>query len=353
MMHPISRFFVLLLCIAFLFPEKIYSEYSLEGFVGKRGGEYLFETGNRFPNLSGTRGGSRITFERDYNYVGFGGKWMKDQWELSGRFSTTGWAIDTGQARDEDFFLYNVSQERAHHIATRELSFHDSTSVYSGTRNFADGIGKSSMKEYGLDFFGRYYLGKSKADVLKSGDGYFLSAGAKYTYNKYIFYDVVQWVATNPIFYQPIGLGLSFSSTIFEIPIGYGYRWNWEKFYLDTSLHFLFAYIQTRDFHVQRNINFLSETAGTGFLATAELGYKYSNRTFGFLRLNQHRFFTKGNFKADGGLSQEDILANFAGKYKAHINTKEYSLELGIELRPEWGHATPQTTEPIIEKNQF
>lgn len=345
-MQPISRFVVFILFIASLFPENLYSEYSLEGYIGKRGGEYLFETGNRFPNLSGIRGGSRISFERDYNFVGLGGKWMKDQWEVSGKFSTTGWAINNGEARDEDFFMNNTSQERAHHIATRELSYHDSTTVYSGTRNFADGIGKSRMNEYGFDIFTRYYLEESKADILQSGDGFFLSTGVKYTYNKYIFYDVTQWIATNPIFYQPIGLGLSFSSTILEIPFGIGYRWNWEKFYLDTSIHFLFAYIQTRDFHIQRNINFLSKTGGTGIIATADLGYKFSNRFFGFLRMNQHRFFTKGNFEADGGLSEEDILANFVGKYKAHINTKEYSLELGVELRPEWGNRNIQRTEP-------
>jgi hypothetical protein len=328
------RFWLVLIC--FLVNQSLFAEYSVQLLGARSGGEFVFETGNRFPNLSGITGGSRISFDRNYNLGGIGGKYFHDRWELSGKFTTTGWYTNTGQARDEDFFLFSVSQERAHHMSLRDFTYHDSTNVYSGTRNFADGIGKSSMSEYNIDLFTRYYLGDAKADINESGDGFFLSGGFRYTYNKYYFYDVNQWIATTPVFYQPIGFGLSFANSIMEVPVGFGYRWNWEKFYIDSSFHVLFAYLQTRDFHKQRNINFESETIGTGILASAEIGYKFTEKLAGFIRLNQHRFFTKGNFTARGGLTRDDIAANFLGKFKAHINTKEFTLEFGAELRPEW-----------------
>jgi hypothetical protein len=345
------KFLFIVATISFLAVFPISAEYTIQPIIGRNGGDFVFETGSRFPNLSGIRAGSRISFERDFNLFGFGGKYFNGPIEFYGKFTTTGWSVPTGKARDEDFVLFTTSTERAHHINTREFSFYDTTSVFGGQRNFADGIGKSSMSEYNFDFLFRYYFGKSTPDIQKSGDGYYLSAGARYTYNKYKFYDVVQWIGSNPIFYQPIGFGLSFTNSIFEIPFGIGYRWNWEKFYLDTTLHGLFAFYKTRDFHVQRNINFNSETFGPGVLAQIETGYKMDNRSIFFLRMNQHRSFTKGTFAAVGGLTEQDILANFLGRYKAHINTKQFSVEFGFDYRPEWGNSSDRDNNSKINNS--
>lgn len=328
------RSLAVLVFLFFLPFQDIGAEFILQPIVGTNRGEFIFETGNRHPNLSGTVGGSRISFDRNYNYGGFGGKWVQDRFEISARFTTTGWFVRSGRARDEDFFLYSISQERAHHFDTRTFSYQDSVTVYSGTRNFADGIGKSSLSEYNTQVMGRYYFGSARADYQNSGDGFFLSTGFRYTYNKYHFYDVNQWVATIPVFYQPIGYGLSFSSALLEWPVGIGYRWNWEKFYLDTNFHLLMCYTKSRDFHYQRNINFHSESGGLGILATGELGYKISPGLAAILRMNQYRYFTKGSFYAQGGLSREDIIANFIGRVKSHANAKEFNLELGVDFRP-------------------
>jgi hypothetical protein len=339
-----SPYFYFLICLITVAP--ISAEYTVQPIIGRNGGDFVFETGSRFPNLSGMRAGSRISFERDFNLFGFAGKYFTGPLEFYGKFTTTGWYVPTGKARDEDFFLYSTSTQRAHKINTREFSFYDSTSVFGGQRNFADGIGKSSMSEYNFDFLARYYLGKSSPDIQKSGDGFYLSAGARYTYNKYKFYDVVQWIATNPIFYQPIGYGLSFTNSIFEIPFGFGYRWNWKDFYLDTTMHGLYAFFKTRDFHAQRNINFNSETSGPGILAQVEAGYKMDYRSTFFLRMNQHRSFTKGTFAAEGGITQQDIAANFLGRYRAYINTKQFSIEFGFDYRPEWNNSNHQENLP-------
>lgn len=48
------------------------------GLVGVRNeGEHIFETGNKYPNLSGIRGGSRITYQRNFNLGGIEGGYFK------------------------------------------------------------------------------------------------------------------------------------------------------------------------------------------------------------------------------------------------------------------------------------
>lgn len=168
--------------------------------IEKSGGEYLFETGNKYPNLSGIRGGSRISFPRTFPLFGIQGIITKDRWEVSGVFKTTGWHQKSGEARDEDFFLGSISTENTTNIATREWSYRDSATVYAGSRNFADGKGKSTVSENRAEFYGRYYFQSANPNYWADGSGFFLSAGVRYSYFKYLFYDVNQFVESNPVF---------------------------------------------------------------------------------------------------------------------------------------------------------
>jgi hypothetical protein len=177
-----------------LLPTQLFSETIFGPTFERSGGEYIFETGNKHPNLSGIRGGSRISFPREFNLFGFQAAILKDKWEVRGAFKTTGWYQKSGQARDEDFVLGSVSTERGTKIATREWSYDDSATVYSGSRNFADGKGKSTINEHRTEIFARYYFGNSFANPWIQGSGLFLSGGARYSYFKYIFYDVNQFI---------------------------------------------------------------------------------------------------------------------------------------------------------------
>ena len=50
------------------------------GLVGLRNeGEHIFETGNKYPNLSGIQGGSRITYQRNFNLGGIEGGYFKNK----------------------------------------------------------------------------------------------------------------------------------------------------------------------------------------------------------------------------------------------------------------------------------
>lgn len=324
---------VKLVWIIFLFFSSILrAEYTV-GFSGAQNwGEHIFETGNKYPNLSGIRGGSRITYNREFPWAGVGGTLYKGHFAFIGNFSTTGWNHRTVQkSRDEDFLMGNISTEKGTKFSIWPPFLYDTTYTFSGTQNFADGIGKSTVNQYALNGSMRYYL-DSESSPWTSKSSWFFSLGLRYTYFKYLLYDVVQFVQ-RPYYYGPIGIGLTYSYTSWEIPLGAGYavrRGNWR---METSLHLLVGYSQYRDFHIQRALNFIGSSLGNGFLYQVSINYLLNEQDFLFLNYEGHRYFGYSFFHTKGGLSQEDILSNYSGKYRSYISTKETSLEFGIRRR--------------------
>jgi len=319
------------------------------------GGEYVFETGNRFPNLSGIRGGSRITFPRNFTQFGLFGSYFDSKWEVRGSIKTTGWNQNSGEARDEDFVLGNTSQERTTQIATREWSYSDSGHVFSGSRNFADGKGKSTIRQDIIEAYGRYYFNGASPDYWKESNGFFITTGLRYSYFKYLLYDVNQFVDSRPIFYAPIGIGLSFSNNLYEFFYGLGYRYSVDKFYLDVSFMPSLGRIITRDFHIQRSINFLSDNYGAGWQSNIEVGYALSESWLSYVRLGHRRFFSEGRFTARGGLSQQDLLSNLSGGFKSHINIKDFSIEIGFLNKVNWNEKelVPTEDQPVKNNGEF
>lgn len=305
----------------------------------KSGGEYIFETGNKFPNLSGIKGGSRISFPRSFTMFGIQGIYTKDRWEINGKLKTTGWSQKSGEARDEDFLLGTISTENGTNIATREWSYRDSATVFSGSRNFADGKGKSTIVENRIELFGRYYFQDANPDYWKNGSGFFLSTGARYSYFKYLLYDVNQYIETTPVFYAPIGIGLSFSNNLWEVFFGGGYRYSNDSFYIDLSMMPSIGRIKTRDFHIQRSINFFSDNYGFGWASKIEVGYKFYPTWLSYLRINHRRFFSEGRFTSQGGLTIADLSSNLVPGFKSHINIKDFTIEIGVLNKIEWGNA--------------
>ncbi|TGM32044.1 putative porin [Leptospira biflexa] len=332
-----------ILFICLLSVSEIRAEIIWGPTIEKSGGEYIFETGNKFPNLSGIRGGSRISFPRTFTLFGIQGIYIKDNWEISGNLKTTGWNQKSGEARDEDFLLGTVSTEKTTNIATREWSYRDSATVYSGSRNFADGKGKSTVVENRVEFYGRYYFQNANPDHWREGSGFFLSTGVRYSYFKYLFYDVNQYIETTPIFYGPIGLGLSFSNDLWEFFYGGGYRYSKNNFYFDFSFMPSIGRIKTRDFHVQRSINFFSENYGLGWASKIELGYKFYPNWLSYLRINHRRFFSEGRFTSQGGLTVSDLTSNLVSGFKSHINIKDFSIEFGVLNKVDWNEGKSQS----------
>ncbi|WP_156825432.1 putative porin [Leptospira yanagawae] len=342
----ISFFFIVLLFFnQSLFPEVIWGP-SIE----KSGGEYIFETGNKFPNLSGIRGGSRISFPRTFTLFGIQGIYIKDKWEINGKLKTTGWNQKSGEARDEDFLLGTISIENTTNIATREWSYRDSATVYSGSRNFADGKGKSTIVENRFEIYGRYYFQDASPDYWKDGSGFFLSTGVRYSYFKYLFYDVNQFIDSTPVIYTPIGIGLSFSNDLWEVFYGGGYRFSKGDIYFDLNFMPSIGRIKTRDFHIQRNINFFSDNYGFGWSSKLEIGYKFYPNWLSYFRLNHRRFFSEGRFTSQGGLTVSDLSSNLVSGFKSHINIKDYSIEIGVLNKINWDNNAE--TEPDTTKNK-
>ncbi|WP_439957319.1 putative porin [Leptospira ellinghausenii] len=356
-MQNFFKFFLLFTSLL-LVTSPIKSEVIWGPSIERSGGEYIFETGNKYPNLSGIRGGSRISFPRTFTLFGIQGIYIKDRWEINGKLKTTGWNQKSGDARDEDFFLGTVSTENSTNIATREWSYRDSATVYSGSRNFADGKGKSTIIENRIELFGRYYFQDANPDYWKEGSGFFLSTGARYSYFKYLFYDVNQFIETTPVFYAPIGLGLSYSNDLWEVFYGGGYRYSKNNLYFDFSFMPSIGRIKTRDFHVQRSINFFSENYGFGWNSKIEVGYQFNPTWLSYFRLNHRRFFSEGRFTSQGGLTVADLTSNLVSGFKSHINIKDFSIELGVLNKIEWGRGTDKTeklesgTKEKIETNE-
>ncbi|WP_411821394.1 putative porin [Leptospira sp. 'Mane'] len=358
-MVPRNPNILILFLVLFAF-SPVKSEVIWGPTLERNGGEYIFETGNRFPNLSGIRGGSRISFPRNSTMFGLFGAYSEGKWEIRGSVKSTIWTQNSGQARDEDFLLATTAQEQTTNIATREWTYHDSTNVFSGSRNFADGIGKSSITENRIETFGRYYFQNASPNYWTQGSGFFLTAGARYSYFKYVFYDVNQFIDSRPLFYAPIGLGLSYTNNLNEYFYGFGYRNSFENFYFDFSFMPSIGRITTRDFHVQRSINFLSDNIGVGFQMSNEVGYKFNDSWLTYIRLTHRRFFSEGKFRARGGLSYDDILSNFVGGFKSHINIKDFSIEIAALNKVEWSVPREESKEkekpekeetPIIPSN--
>ncbi|MCW7470894.1 putative porin [Leptospira kanakyensis] len=320
----------------------------------RSGGEYIFETGNKYPNLSGIRGGSRISFPRTFSLFGIQGIYTKDKIEISGALKTTGWYQKSGEARDEDFFLGSVSTENTTNIATREWSYRDSATIYSGSRNFADGKGKSTVFENRAELYGRYYFQTGNPNYWVDGSGFFLSVGARYSYFKYIFYDVNQYIESTPVFYGPIGMGLTFSNDLWEFFGGGGYRYSSGNFYADFSFMPSFGRIKTRDFHVQRSINFFSENYGLGWASKAEVGYKMGPSWLSYIRINHRRFFSEGRFTSQGGLTRDDLTSNLVSGFKSHINIKDYSIEIGALNKLDWspGSNRSENSEKVVPNTE-
>ncbi|EKP07080.1 hypothetical protein LEP1GSC018_1154 [Leptospira kirschneri str. 2008720114] len=311
------------------FFKKLIRQSSFTILAGRNGGDNIFETGTKYPNLSGLKGGSRITYARDFNYAGLGFTLRWEKWEADLNLKTTGRYVNAGEGRDEDFFLGDPTVERGSKISTREFSYYDTPYTFIGSRNFADGKGRLSMKNNSQSLILRRYFGDGEADYRKEGKGFYLTGGFQYTFMKYILYDVFQFFDSSPVFLNRIGLGLSFSYSTYEFPLGLGYRYSNGEWVFETSFSGIFWTGHFRDFHYQRALNFIGDVSGFGIDFNIGAGKIFGNYLM-FLKLNEHRLFGDGHFVTKGGLSESDILSQHLGHYKNYMNLKEWNIELSL-----------------------
>ncbi|TGK20167.1 putative porin [Leptospira fluminis] len=317
------------------FWKGFWSRSSATVLAGENGGQHIFESGTKYPNLSGAEAGSRITYSREFSYGGIELRHWWQKWELTAGYRSNGRNTRVGQGRDEDFAMANFSVERGNKFSFREWSFYDTPYTFSGTKNFADGRGRLKMKQDRISLTVRRYLGDSDPDGRKEGKGLFLTAGIHYTYFKYYLYDVNQWIASNPIFYGPIGIGLSFSNSTWEVPVGIGYRYSDGVWLFEGSFMGSTWFSHFRDYHYQRNLNFIGNAAGYGIETNIGGGRIWNSWLF-FLRLTENRLYGAGSFRTAGGISASDILSNSAGSYRNYLSTKQYDLEFSITNYLEW-----------------
>ncbi|TGL58902.1 putative porin [Leptospira sarikeiensis] len=311
------------------FLSEMMTRTSITGLFGENGGQHIFESGTKYPNLSGIKAGSRITYNREFQYGGIGIKHWWEGWEFGLEYRTTFKNQRAGEGRDEDFFLGSVSRERGTKIDFPNLSFNDTPYTFTGTQNFADGRGKLKMKDDRISLQARKYFGTANPDPRKPGSGVYISAGAHYTFFKYYLYDVTQWIATAPVTYGPIGIGLSYSNSTWELPVGIGYRYSDGTWIFEAGLAGNVWYSHFRDYHYQRNLNFIGDSSGYGIEANLGAGYALPSWLF-YVKLTEHRLYGEGSFKTQGGINRDDIISNYSGMYRNYLSTKQFSLEFQV-----------------------
>ncbi|MCB1176384.1 MAG: putative porin [Leptospiraceae bacterium] len=334
----------ILLILPFTLSFPIFAEYTI-GISGKKNyGEHIFETGNKYPNLSGIRGGSRITYDRHFPWASLNLGYYKKRFSITSTIGGTGWYQKTNSSRDEDFFMGSITTEKGTKFSLYPPFLYDTAHTFTGTQNFADGIAKSVVNQIYFDTYFRMYMNQhASSSPWDRTDGYFLSIGFRYTYFKYILYDVNQFV-NRPSFYGPIGLGLTFSQSLMEIPFGLGYTFNVDKIKIEPSFFLLIGFNRYRDFHVQRALNFIGRGVGNGFIYRLQISYLLSEKDILYINTEGHRFFAYTLFKTTGGITRDDILSTFSGDFRSYITSKESFVEFGYTRR--FGDFSTNESEP-------
>lgn len=311
--------------IAIIACSSLYAKTTINISTSRNYGEHIFELGTKYPNISNFRGGSRITYSRDFYKGGMSIIQKKDNLTFSVGFRTTGWYVPTLKtSRDEDFAMGQITTEKGRKFSIFPPFLYDTAHTFSGTLNFADAKAKSVVSEYSIHLGIKNFLNTNR------NSGLFLLVEPSYTYFKYILYDVVQFVR-RPFFYGPIGIGLSYSHSYTELPIGLGYLLQYSHFSAEFSLQLLLNYFKYRDFHYQRNLNLVGSGMGNGFIYQFAIFIPIQSDHV--IKINHigHRMFGTSHFKTQGGIVMEDILSNFYGNFFSYVTTKESSLDLSFQ----------------------
>ncbi len=276
--------------------------------------------------------------------------------EFRAALGGTGWYVESGEARNEDFTLNERSTVRRNGFDESNWSFRDSAYVISGSRNFADAKGRSSLIDWRSDLLVRFFPFAPRATT--RAEGWFLELGLSYWYNKQYVYDATQFIGSGAtLLIAPIGQGNSLSNVIWELPFGAGYRTGAGDWSFDVAFAVINGYNYGRDFHFQRNITFeIKHGYGTGFYLRSGAEYRLSDATSLRLNLWTRRYYSEGLLHSRGGLGEEALLVAFSGSQRMWLSSKESSFDLSIERRLSWNagsasdpeaeRQTPQTTQP-------
>ncbi|MBI3395023.1 MAG: putative porin, partial [Spirochaetia bacterium] len=261
-----------------------------------------------------------------------------------GGFLWTGHGVDSGGARDEDFFTDSRTREVGAKVDLAHGTFRDTANTFQGTRNWADAKARATIVEYRIHTDARWYPG----DTLHgTRDGFYVTAGLSYEFFWYHVFDVVQFIDSRPIFLGPIGDGLTFSNNITELPVGAGWTLKWKALTFDSNVRIVTGENRARDFHIQRGINFLAHTYGSGFRwSVSAKAQATSEWKFG-IDWEARRFFGRGQVKTTG----LNLVYNFAPPQRVYIDTKESWMGLSavylFNTPPAARQQSPSETDPL------
>lgn len=300
---------------------------------GRNEGEQIFETGSRNPDITGFAGGSRLTYPRNHNFAGLGLAFIRSPVEIHLRGTTTGYYIDPGGSRNEDFTLPRNSTERRNGLDTGQWSFRDSAYTIAGNQNFADARARTSLSRYDLEALVRVFPFQIfRPAAARENTGLYLGGALRYSYAKYYVYDAIQYIrTTSGPFLGPIGIGNSLTDSVFEFPLGVGFRYKSGNISYDGLFMINSGYNRSKDHHIQRALNFrIRQGGGDGFLLRLGIKYRINQDYAVATRFFGRRYYSRGFIETDGGLGQEALLVGLSGKQQVWLSTKEAGVEFEI-----------------------
>lgn len=328
------RLILYLVPAAFIISGPIDSQTFFGVTFGRNNGKQILETGSKTPDLTGFAGGSRLTYPRNYNFLGLVGRYNSDFWTFNTRFNTTGWSRRTGNARNEDFILDEQSSIKDSGADYTKWRFRDTPYSITGSKNFADATGKSNMSSYDLEtevlFYPFQFFSREKG---AQTNGFFIDVGLHYTYFKYYVYDVLQYLKFQGSFFLgPIGYGNSFTNSQIEYPFGAGYKVSIFGVEFLFGIQYINGFNTGKDFHKQRNLNFiLSDSFGNGYNYRMVMEYTLSNQsTVIQTRFYGHHYYSKGILSTKGGLGNEYLIAQSGNSQGFHLATKETGYSISV-----------------------
>ncbi|MCH1915126.1 putative porin [Leptospira noguchii] len=310
-------------------------------------GRFIFETGggNLIPSSKDNSygSGSRLTYAREYPLLGVSAIYIKKNWEFQLQGHSTFGYRNSGNFRDEDFYLFTpsyYSNRFAHYgpfYGYDPIWGNHQLTRFSGASNWSDFDSSLKANDSIVGFDVRYFPSGGSPNPNVKGFGLFVIGGYSYEYLKFIVNEASgSQLSSGKIYFGYLnGENISYSNSINEIKYGIGTQTNFQRWGLEVSFSFVSSEIKSRDFHRYRTLTFLESAYGNGWTHTIKFNYKLSENLI--LNLNWTESFREfeGKSHVKAGLGPESWyagLVSFNQQYWLYSVQNQVSLGVSIFL---------------------
>lgn len=301
--------------IAMSLTQALNAETTARFFRTSPTGRYVFQFANPIERL-----GSKLSYTRNAPQYGIELETEIYRFIIGGRYQRTPTGANKQDFRDEDFFMSSFYSGRADpQIDYGKGIFGDQIDMYYGVRNWADGYGSASFKEYQ----GRLWL------LFALTNNWAIGVQSSYAHN---FYNVKD---TTTFFYGLSGAeytlnGLTFESDFIEWQAGFRYNTDSKPIRFQADFFLGEGIIRTRDLHIVRSLMLKSVSDGPSLFGRLGLSWHDENVEIG-AGLYARRLFTRGNNNEQ--TSPPGLTIDIGVLAPVDVSYKENGMELSVGWR--------------------